>query len=112
VLLLIAGDKLTTYYSIKNLQKNSPAGFDALQAEKNPVAKWFMTKMGLGWGNVIFALVSILQFYLALWLLQLCLRGFHVTNYIGISWYVLLLVYAFTIGNNIYFVLKHGKILP
>ena len=111
IVLLVTGDKLTTYYSIKNLQNNHPE-IDYMSAEKNPLAKWFMQKCGLGFGNVLFAIVSIALFYLCLYFLQTSLKAFHVGNYIGISWYVLILVYSFTIGNNIYFVLKHGKILP
>ena len=111
ILLLVAGDKVSTYYSIHNLQKNYP-GIDYLSAEKNPAARFFMQKRGLVWGQVIFAFISIGIFYLSLFLLQLCLRGFGIQNYIGISWYVLLLIYSATIANNIYFALKNGKILP
>ena len=111
ILLLVSTDKVSTYYSIHNLQKNYP-GIDYLSAEKNPLAKWFMQKAGLIGGQILFAFISIGLFYLSLYLIQSCLKGFHVANYIGISWYVMLLVYSFTIGNNIYFALKHGRILP
>jgi len=111
IILLIAGDKLTTYYSLKNLQKNNP-NIDALSAEKNPMAKWFMQKLGLGWGNVLFSFVSIILAYLVIWGMQYTLKAFGVNNWQGIPYYVLFIIYAWTIANNLYFALKHGRIIP
>jgi type IV secretory pathway VirB6-like protein len=111
VILLVSGDKITTYYSLKNLQKNNP-NVDYLSAERNPLAKFFLGKLGLGWGNFVYAIISIITFYIALYLMRLCLKGFGVTNYIGIPYYIMFMVYGFVLANNLYFVLKHGRILP
>lgn len=111
ILILVTGDKLTTYYSIKNLQLNNP-NVDYLQAEKNILARFFMQRFGLLWGNVLFALVSVGLFYIALRGIQISLQALNVTNYIGISWYIMIIIYVITIGNNLYFVLKHAKVLP
>lgn len=111
IVLLVFGDKATTYYSLHNLQKNNPKA-DYLQAEKNVQARWFLQKFGLGWGCILYGLVSILAFYLCIYLIQGALYAFGVGNYIGIAWYVMFLIYAFTIGNNLYFLLKHSGVLP
>jgi len=111
IVLLVTGDKLTTYYSIRNLQKNYPQ-VNAIDAEKNPLAKFFFQKFGLIWGNVLYGIISVITAYLFLFFMQMCLKGFGVGNYIGISWYIFILWYFFVIANNTYFVLKHGKILP
>jgi hypothetical protein len=104
-------DKSLTYYSIHNLQKANPSA-DYLSAEKNPQAKWFMTKFGLLWGNVLYGILSIIIFYICIYVIQGTLQLFRVANYVGISWYVMFLVYSWTIGNNLYFVLKNGRVLP
>lgn len=111
VVLLVAGDKVTTYYSLHNLQKNNP-NFDYLKAERNLAARFFLGKFGLIWGNVLYGLISIATFYIAIYCLQAVLSMFGVKNFVGISWYVMFLIYSLVIANNTYFLLKHGRILP
>jgi len=111
VCLFLMADKFTTYMAISQLQKNNP-NYNYLSAEKNPIARWVMQKCGLLWGNIIFFFVSVPIIYIACSGIQAMLKAFGVANYIGIAWYVIFIILAFTVGNNTYFVLKHSKVLP
>lgn len=107
---LVTLDKGLTYASIRAVEKNYPT-VDPLTIEKNPAAKWFFSHFGFEWGSVLFGIVSVVSFFVALGLLFLTVRSFFPSNPWGISLYVMFLVYGFVIINNVYMLLKHSNLL-
>ena len=111
IVLLVGIDKIITAANIKAVEKNFPE-IDKYEIEKNPVAKFFFKKCGLLWGTIIYGILSVLTFILALILLEWTLKLFGVVNSKSISLYVMILLYCLVIGNNLFFLLKFSKIVP
>ena len=108
--MLIAADKIITVMNINAVQRNNPQ-INALQIEKNPIAKFSFEKMGLLWGSVVYGLFSLATFYFALLLLYYPAKIFAPENPWGIALYVLIMGYALVIANNLYFLLRYNKLL-
>lgn len=109
-IILIAIDKGLTVANIKAVQRNNP-GTDALSIEKNPVAKWSFQKLGLGWGTVLYGIFSLATFFFAMLLFYYPAKIWAPANAWGVSFYVMMLVYFFIIGNNTYFLLRYNHLL-
>lgn len=108
---LVVADKLITVANIQAVKKNFPK-VDAMQIEKNPIAKFFFQKFGLLWGTILYGMISILTTLIFILLLNWTLSLFHVPNSLSISLYVTMLWFGFVITNNTYFFLKFSKIIP
>ena len=111
IILLVGVDKIITVANIKAVEKNFPE-VNKYDIEKNPIAKFFFTKCGLLWGTIIYGILSVLTFILALILLEWTLKLFGVVNAPSISLYVMILLYCLVIGNNLFFLLKFSKVIP
>lgn len=111
VVLLVGIDKIITVVNIKAVEKNFPE-MNKYDIEKNPLAKFFFKKCGLLWGTIIYGILSVLTFIIALLLLEWTLKLFGVVNAQSISLYIMILLYCLVIGNNLFFLLKFSKIVP
>jgi hypothetical protein len=110
VVLLVAADKITTYINIKLVEKNFP-NIEKSSIEKNPLAKFFFQKFGLEVGSILYFFVSLFSFALAWFLFASTLTAFKVTNSISIALYIVTMFYFLVVGNNIFFMLKYGRII-
>jgi len=104
-------DKAITIANIKSVEKNFP-DIDKFSIEKNPVAKFFFVKLGLGWGSLLYGILSIITFLIALILLEWTLKLFHISNSFSIALYAIIIFYGIVIFNNLFFLLKFSKIIP
>ena len=111
IVLLVSLDKIITAVNIKAVEKNFPE-VDKYSIEKNPVARFFFEKCGLVGGTILYGILSVLTFILALILLEWTLKLFGVVNAQSISLYAMILFYCLVIGNNLFFLLKFSKIVP
>ena len=109
-IILITLDKGLTVLNIKAVEKNNP-GIDALSIEKNPVAKFAFQKTGLFWGSILYGIFSLATFFFALLLFYYPARAWAPDNAVGVSFYVMCLIYAFILMNNFYFFLRYSKLL-
>jgi len=111
IVLLVSLDKIITVANILQVEKNFPE-VDRYSIEKNPVAKFFFVKCGLLGGTIIYGILSVLTFILALVLLEWTLKLFGVVNAQSISLYIMMLLYGLVISNNLFFFLKYSRIVP
>ncbi len=111
IVILVSLDKIITAANILQVEKNFPE-VNKYDIEKNPVAKFFFKKCGLLWGTIIYGILSVLTFILALILLEWTLKLFGVVNAQSISLYVMILLYCLVIGSNLFFLLKFSKVVP
>ena len=111
ILFLVVLDKGLTIANIKAVEKNFPKT-NAIEIEKNPVAKYFFTKFGLYGGSIIYGILSFLTFILALLLLSWSLHFFYPTTSWSIALWILMLWYGLVILNNFFFLLKYNMIVP
>jgi len=109
-IILITLDKGLTVLNIKAVEKNNP-GIDALSIEKNPVAKFAFQKTGLFWGSILYGIFSLATFFFALLLFYYPARAWAPDNAVGVSFYIMTIIYFFIIGNNFYFFLRYSKLL-
>jgi len=109
-IILVAADKGLTYFSLKAVERNYP-NLDPISVEKNPAARYFFYNYGLSWGSVLFGVVSVFTFFVAMSLLWSSLRWFFPANPWGISLYVMCMAYGLVIMNNVYMLIKHSKLL-
>jgi len=110
IILLVTLDKTLTVLNINAVKKNNP-GVDPLSIERNPIAKWCFQKTGLAWGSILYGIFSIGTFLFAMWLFSFPARAYAPDNAMGVSFYVMMLLYFFIIGNNFYFWLRYSKLL-
>ena len=106
-ILLIVLDKAITVINIKLVEKNHP-GIDALEIEKNPVAKYFFKTSGLWGGTLLMAILSIGTFLIGIWLMHFATELWAPNNSYGVALYLMMLFYGFVIMNNFYFMFKYG----
>lgn len=111
IVILVGIDKIITVVNIQTVEKNFPE-MDKYDIEKNPVAKFFFKKCGLLWGTIIYGILSVLTFIIALLLIEWTLKLFGVVNAQSISLYIMILLYCLVIGNNLFFLLKFSKVVP
>ncbi len=111
IVILVSLDKIITAANILQVEKNFPE-VNKYDIEKNPVAKFFFKKCGLLWGTIIYGILSVLTFILALILLEWTLKLFGVVNAQSISLYIMILLYCLVIGSNLFFLLKFSKVVP
>ena len=108
-LVLIGIDKTLTIANIAQAQKNYPK-FNPLTIEKNPLARKFMETFGIMRGNILYALVSLIQFFLVFFLLSwIC--SYFIKTPMDKALYFLMIAYGVTIFNNLFYLLKHSKVL-
>ena len=111
IIILVTLDKGLTCLNIKMTEKNFPE-VDRYSIEKNPVARFFFEKCGLVGGTILYGILSVLTFILALILLEWTLKLFGVVNAQSISLYIMMLLYGLVISNNLFFFLKYSRIVP
>lgn len=111
IVLLVGIDKIITVANIKAVEKNFPE-IDKYSIEKNPLAKFFFKRCGLIGGTILYGILSVLTFILALILLEWTLKLFNVVNAQSISLYIMIILYCLVIGNNLFFLLKFSRIVP
>jgi len=111
IVLLVGADKAITFANIKAVEQNFPT-IDKFSIEKNPIARFFFKEYGLLGGTILYGIISIFTFLIALILFEWMLRLFGVTNAFSISLYILVIIYCLIIGNNLFFLLKFKKIIP
>ena len=108
---LVIADKALTVANLSAIKKNFP-NVDPLNAEKNPIAKFFFQKFGLEGGTFLYSIVSLATALLFMFLLNLTLTAFKVPNSLSICLYVVMIFYGIVIGNNLFFLLKFSKVVP
>ena len=111
ILLLVSADKVLTYYNIKAVEKNFP-DVDRLSVERNPLAKKFFQDFGLLWGSILYGILSLMTFFIALALIKWCLSLFYVPNSLSIALWVMVILYCMAIGNNLFFFFKYNQWIP
>ena len=113
LLIFILADKTLTYVNLKLVEKNFPEK-NSIQIERNFAARFFFGRFGYLWGSILFGIVTFFTSLIAFYMLSKALESIAYTagNPQGIALYVVFLLYAFTIGNNTYFLLKYAKIIP
>jgi len=107
---MVALDKILTYTNL-TLVENNNLTRDPLAIEKNPVARWFFQVFGLLGGTVIYFVLSVLTFMLAVWVLTPATAIWAPANARAVALYLIMIVYSFVITNNLYFMLKFAGIL-
>ena len=111
IVLLVGIDKAITFANIKAVEKNFPE-VDKYSIEKNPLAKFFFKNFGLIGGTIVYFILSVITFLIALKLLDLCLALFRVTNSFSIALWIMIILYCIVIGNNLFFLLKFNGVIP
>lgn len=105
LLTLVSLDKIITAINIKQYEANfNPPENKRYEIEKNPMAKFFFEKLGLTFGSILYGIVSFI----------ISIIGFLILSFFFgdlIALYVVFIVYSFVIGNNIFFMLKFGKVI-
>ena len=109
-ILLVTLDKTLTVLNINAVAKNNP-GVDPISIERNPIAKWYFEKMGLGWGSVVYGIFSVGTFLLAMYLFSFPAKAWAPDNAWGVSFYILCMGYSLVLMNNFYFFLRYNKLL-
>ena len=107
---LVSLDKIITIANIKAIEKNYPK-INAIQIEKNTLAKFAFTKAGLFWGSILYGIFSVGTFMFALYLFYFPAKAYSPGNAWGVSLYVIMIAYSFVIMNNFYFFLRYNKFL-
>ena len=103
LVLLVGFDKFLTYKNVKAVEKNFPE-INPLKIEKNPVARWFFEKLGIGPGSWVYGLVSLITIFLVFFILRYFFGE-------SIALYAVIIIYGLVISNNFYFLLKYSKII-
>ncbi len=111
IITLVFLDKFLTVQNLMALQKNFPET-NHLEAEKNPMARWFFQKMGLIWGSVVFGIISIGLFLLALFIFGSIFTFFWPNTGYSIALWLLTVWYMIVVGNNLFFLLKYSRVVP
>ena len=111
IIVLVTLDKGITFMNVKAVEKNFPQ-VDKYSIEKNPIAKYFFKQFGLVGGTILYWILSIITFILALILLEWMLKLFGVVNALSISLWIMIIFYCMVIGNNLFFLLKFSRIVP
>jgi len=111
IVILVSADKIITYYNIQAVDKNFP-DVDKFEIERNPLAKYLFKNFGLFYGNVLYWILSIATFLIALIGIDWTLRLFNVPNSMSISLYIMIVLYCLALGNNLFFLMKYSKIIP
>ena len=96
-IIFIAADKLLTFWNMQILSQSNP---NFLQAEQNPMARWFFTKFGLILGTILFGLVSLAITFILYYSLS------SVFAPIKVLWFIFIL-YGFVIFNNSFYLIKN-----
>ena len=109
-LLLIGGDKLTTYLCVYGVENNYK-DIDSSSIERNPTAKWLIDMFGNFYGNVIMSIISLGLMWLILLVSKLILIKIDKIQYLNTIIYFLIIILTFAIGNNTYYALKYNKII-
>lgn len=104
--LLVTADKLITVVNIKQVQKNFPEAVkdDPYKVEKNPLAKWFFEKFGLAGGTVIYWFISLGTVFVFYYLFTIPFSP-------RVALYIVMMLYAFVLMNNFYFLLKYSRLI-
>ena len=100
ITLLVSVDKIITVANIKAVEKNFPE-IDRYSIEKNPLAKNFFIKFGLGWGTLLYGVFSVITFLVALKLLDWSLSLFKITNSFSIALWIMF-IKTFTLYKLFY----------
>ncbi len=111
IVLLVGIDKVITVANIKAVEKNFPE-INKYDIEKNPLAKFFFEKCGLIWGTILYGVLSVITFLIALKILEWSISLFKVTNSFSIALWIMIILYCVVIGSNLFFLLKFSKIVP
>lgn len=106
ILLIVALDKMSTFFAIKSLNDNFPQ-VDHLSAEKNPVARYFFSEFGLFKGTAFFFLVTTAF----LSIVCLILGHFLSAKSFALFFHLLLLWHGIVIFNNLFYFLKYSNLL-
>ena len=109
-LLMIGADKTLTYLNVKAVAKNNP-DVEATKIEKNVVAKFMFDKLGMFWGSIIFGILTIPTFILAVWLFTYPASLWAPDNARGVALYIVMMVYGLVLTNNTYFFLRFNHII-
>ena len=100
--ILVFADKALTVANLSVIKNANPDTY--LEAERNPIAKWFFVKCGLFWGTVLFGIVTICTLSLMYYSFQLVFGGYKTL------WFIFLF-YGLVLGNNIFYLLQNAKII-
>lgn len=111
IISLVSVDKIITYFNIKAVEKNFPE-IDKFSIEKNPLAKKFFRDHGLILGSIIYWIISIITFIVALALIKWTIQLLGIPNSLTIALWIMTILYVIVIGNNIVFLLKYNKLIP
>lgn len=103
-LLLAFADKFITTVNINQAKRNFPNA-NPLNIEKNPLARYFFTKLGIIGGSIIYGILSVISMFIAFYLLRIGLNE-------SLSLYFIFIVYGIVILNNLFFLLKFSRIIP
>jgi len=98
---LIFLDKFITVLTIKNVAKKYPDK-DKYSVERNPLASYFFKEFGLGFGSLLYGILSFFSFNFSVWLLSFVLSQ-------RISYIILCVIYVLVIINNIKWFLRYRK---
>ena len=112
IIAFIVLDKALTVANIKAVQKNFPKIKDPLSIEKNPVARYFFKNYGLITGSILYGILSLILALLFMAISWFTLHFFWPTTAWSMAFYILCLVYGYTIVNNFFFFLKFTKVIP
>jgi hypothetical protein len=102
ILLLVMADKLTTIANIKLLQHKAPH-VDSLQAEKNPVAKFFFSKFGLWIGTILFSFFSLALYRLVYYFFSVRMAEVW-------ALYIIVMIHALVVTNNIFWLIYTWRV--
>jgi len=105
--IIVVLDKGITFVNVKQTWKNFPESVkdDLYKAEKNPVAKWFFQKLGLTWGTLIYAILTIFTLFIAFFILQ---KAFGETT----ALFIIFMLYGLVMANNVFYLLRASRIIP
>jgi hypothetical protein len=104
IILFVIADKLLTVANISQVRNNFPDVEDPIKVEKNPVARWLFKQSGLFLGSVILGIITIITTFLGYLLMK---RSWGE----GVALYIIFMLYAFIIFNNLYFFLKYSRVI-
>jgi len=108
---LVIADKVITVANLQAIKRNFP-DIDPLKAEKNPIARFFFTKLGMTWGTIVYGVISLLTILIFMFLVTWTLTAIHTPNALSISLWAVMIWYGVIIFNNLYFLLKFIKVVP
>ena len=108
--ILVTLDKGLTAFNIMSLEKNYPK-INPYSVEKNPIARASFEKFGLFGGTLIYWVLSLITFLFAVYLFKYPASVFAPNNALGVSLYVVMMLYSLVIFNNVYFCLKYNNLI-